>query len=230
MVELILDPVRKGFIVRSGSRLVKGKRSRCQIFSGNFVIAIIEKISLVGTAIIVVLQPPLSLNLYLAVIIALGAALIDIKSSKIPNYLTFPAMVLGLSYFGYDEGWRGYLSSLAGLGLGMGLFMPLYLLGGMGAGDVKLMGAMGALVGMGLAFKAVIAATLVGGVLSVLTLAIQGQLSRIIKRYWLILKLLLFTGEISYIPLEGEIKQTKIHYGVAIALGTMILILVEEGL
>jgi prepilin peptidase CpaA len=187
-------------------------------------------ISLLFLAIINLFWVPLSINLYLVIFIVVGAALMDTKTGKIPNFLTFPAMVVGLSYYGYFEGWRGYLSGLAGLGIGMGFFMPFYLIRGMGAGDVKLMGAAGSLLGKALAFKAVLAAAIVGGALSVFALIIHGCLGRTIKRYWLMLKCLLLTGEIIYIPAEEKIQQIRLHYGIAIALGTMILILIEEGL
>jgi len=70
----------------------------------------------------------------------------DLKTGRIPNWITVPGAVLGLALQSYHDGFQGALSSLVGAALGVGIFMVLYLAGGMGAGDVKLFGAVGALV------------------------------------------------------------------------------------
>ena len=80
--------------------------------------------------------------------ITMGVSIIeDIRRQKIPNLVTFPVMVLSLVYHSLSAGLDGFLFSAGGLAVGIGFFIIPYLLGGMGAGDAKLMGAAGAIFG-----------------------------------------------------------------------------------
>jgi prepilin peptidase CpaA len=71
----------------------------------------------------------------------------DIKSSRIPNAVTVSGTVIGLLYHLFTNGLEGILSSVIGLIIGFSIFFVLYLFGGVGAGDVKLFAAIGALTG-----------------------------------------------------------------------------------
>jgi prepilin peptidase CpaA len=99
----------------------------------------------------------------LAIVLFL-AVYLDIRTSRIPNWLTFPAMGSALLAHIWLEGVPGAIISLSGLGTGLILFLVFYFLGDMGAGDVKLMGAVGAMVGPYGAFISGILAVLVGGI------------------------------------------------------------------
>jgi prepilin peptidase CpaA len=78
---------------------------------------------------------------------AMIGSVYDVKSRRVPNFLTGPAILAGLMLHGLLEGWHGLLNS-AGAGLICGgIFLIFYLAGGMGAGDVKLITAMGCLLG-----------------------------------------------------------------------------------
>lgn len=83
----------------------------------------------------------------LAVILALVAGLGDLRNRRIPNRLTVPALLAGLAVNGLLGGWHGLLVSLEGAGVGLAVLLPAVLLRGLGAGDWKLMGALGAMVG-----------------------------------------------------------------------------------
>ena len=81
------------------------------------------------------------------VLVVLLAMYSDFRWRKIPNCLTLPAIALGFVLNFLGNSWNGLIFAFFGLLVGMGLLMLPYLLGGMGGGDVKFMGALGALLG-----------------------------------------------------------------------------------
>ncbi|HEV2387836.1 MAG TPA: A24 family peptidase [Candidatus Acidoferrales bacterium] len=83
----------------------------------------------------------------LAVVLTLVAGLSDLRSRRIPNRLTVPALLIGMAVNAGTGGWRGLLHSVEGAAIGLGLLLPVVLLRGLGAGDWKLMGALGSFVG-----------------------------------------------------------------------------------
>ena len=96
--------------------------------------------------------------------IVLGTAVMtDLRLSRIPNWLTFPAMTIALGAHMWTNGIAGLFFSLTGLGAGFALFLIIYLAGRIGAGDVKLMAAVGALMGPYGALLSGILAMVVGG-------------------------------------------------------------------
>ena len=96
--------------------------------------------------------------------IVLGTAVVtDLRLSRIPNWLTFPAMTIALVAHTWTNGVGGMVFSLAGLGAGLALFLILHLSGNIGAGDVKLMAAVGALLGPYGALLSGLLAMVVGG-------------------------------------------------------------------
>ncbi|MEI7024306.1 A24 family peptidase [Paenibacillus sp. y28] len=77
-----------------------------------------------------------------------GAAFVtDMKARIIPNMLTVSGMLTGLIYHTLADGWIGIAYSAVGLAAGFGIMLVLYLLGGIGGGDVKLFAAIGAICG-----------------------------------------------------------------------------------
>jgi prepilin peptidase CpaA len=84
----------------------------------------------------------------IALVAALAAATVtDLRARRIPNSVTLPALLLGLALNTALQGMDGGMTSLQGAGLALAALLPLYALRGMGAGDVKLMAAVGALKG-----------------------------------------------------------------------------------
>ncbi len=83
----------------------------------------------------------------LLVLTLMPAAVYDGLYRKIPNWLTFPAMLLGVALNGIMHGVQGLIFSAAGMGLALALYGALFFLRGMGGGDVKLMMAVGSMVG-----------------------------------------------------------------------------------
>jgi prepilin peptidase CpaA len=94
------------------------------------------------------------------------AAGFDIRYRRIPNWLVATGIVAGFAWNLYASGWSGVGHAAAGLGLGFALYFPLYLLRARGAGDVKLLAAVGAIVGPGNCFWVFLLTALLGGVIA----------------------------------------------------------------
>jgi len=101
------------------------------------------------------------------VMLAILAARSDVATRRIPNRLTFPALLLGLAAHLAVGGVAGLWSAIAGAGIAMLLLVPGWLAKWMGAGDVKLMAAMGAWLAFPQAVMAVLASLVAGGVLAI---------------------------------------------------------------
>jgi prepilin peptidase CpaA len=92
------------------------------------------------------------------------AAVTDFRSSRVPNWLTFPVTGLALVLYYLQAGPQGLLFSAGGWLAGFGLLIGLYALGGTGAGDVKLLAAVGALSGTSRVFSIFLYTAVFGGV------------------------------------------------------------------
>lgn len=153
------------------------------------------------------------------------AVLYDLRFRRIPNWLTFPAMIAGVAYNTYLGGIPGLLLSLGGLLVGFGVFIAFYMFGGMGAGDVKLMAAIGSLLGPKDVLYAALYTAVAGGVYAILLMVARRTNREALSRYGLMAKSLLCTGHCAYIPQGENEKTTPLCYGVAIAVGTLIVLL-----
>ena len=156
------------------------------------------------------------------------AAINDIRVRKIPNLLTFPTMVLGLIYYSIVNGWDGLFFSFGGLALGMAIFFVPYLTGGMGAGDAKLMGAVGAIIGPKGVLIAALFSAVIGGVYALIILLFNIQYLRgFITRSALTVKTFAFTRNFVPIPADEAEHKPKLCFGVAITIGTLFYVLLN---
>jgi prepilin peptidase CpaA len=163
----------------------------------------------------------------LTVVIFLTVALIiasinDIQFQKIPNWLTYPAMSVGIAYHTWMKGLEGFIFSVEGLGVGLAVLIIPYLMGGMGAGDIKLMGVVGGFLGPKEVFMAFIFTGIIGGIYALVILTLSGNLKLTVKRYWAMLKLLILTRNIMYIPPSAKEMKPRLCYGLAITIGTLL--------
>jgi prepilin peptidase CpaA len=167
------------------------------------------------------------LFIFLGTVLAI-AVITDLRFQKIPNSLTFSAMTAGIGYHVATGGLEGLVYSAAGLALGMAIFIIPFLMGGMGAGDAKLMGAIGAAVGPKGVFIAAVLTSIFGGIYALILIIIHRGVGKDIFRRWLMaLRLFVFTRAVAPIPANKKVKQPKLCYGVAIAAGTLFYILLE---
>ncbi len=93
----------------------------------------------------------------------LAASATDLREFKVYNALTVPTLALGLATSAWLGGWAGLGSGLLGAGLGLGLLVAFFAMGGVGAGDVKLLAAVGAWLGPYLTYQVFVASALAAG-------------------------------------------------------------------
>ena len=121
-------------------------------------------------------------------IIAVGFALIalgwDVATRRIPNMLTFGAALLALLVHAFIGGWAGVGLAATGWVAGVALFFPFFARGGMGAGDVKLLGAVGAWLGPISALWVALYSGIAGGLMGLLVAAFSGCLVQAISNVW----------------------------------------------
>lgn len=150
-----------------------------------------------------------------------SATVIDIKSRRIPNELTAGMAVLGMALAASGTSGLSGVGSILGICFGLLLMMPGYTLGATGAGDVKLMAGVGAIVGPALVLSAFVFTALAGGVLA-LVIAIRRQRLG---------ATLAGTGRLMAAPASAshDIKTAssvrRFAYGPAIAIGSMLAVL-----
>ena len=102
-----------------------------------------------------------------ALALAIAAAAIDVEQRRIPNWLTYPGIIMGILLRGLLLGWEGAASALAGCVLAGGIFVLFYVVRAMGAGDVKLVAAIGSWLGPRDAVVMLLATAICGGVLAI---------------------------------------------------------------
>ena len=148
------------------------------------------------------------------------ASMNDLLYKKIPNWLTFSSLLFGIIFQSLFRGYDGFIFSLQGIGVGFVIPFVIYLAGGFGAGDVKLMAAIGSFVGPKEIFIIFIFSSLLSGTWAIILLSIHGFIFHTLKRYYNILITLFFTRRLIYIPpLSGE-KKLRIRFGIMVTLAT----------
>jgi prepilin peptidase CpaA len=155
------------------------------------------------------------------------AAIIDGLKLKVPNWLTFPMIISGWIYsaaFSPFSGWEGLLYSIVGTVVGLGLLLPAYAIGGMGAGDVKLLAGIGAWVWGTATLYAFAISAIVGGVIAVLMVVIRRSWFKHQSQFWLICNEILTVKDpekLAAIAAERKPSMMLLPYGIPIAIGSI---------
>lgn len=162
--------------------------------------------------------------IWLVSAVLIEAAVIDGLQLRVPNWLTFHFLVGGLAFAAWTGGQQTLMWSLAGAGVGLVSLLPLYAIGGMGAGDVKLMAGLGAWVGPWLVLKAFVCTAIAGGVIAVGMIVASGDL----VRHWVLFhtighEILTVRSPAALAERAGERKKTMmlLPYGIPIAVGSI---------
>jgi len=109
------------------------------------------------------------------VVLACVAGVVDIRTRRIPNWLCFLGLAAGFAFQYYVHGPRGLLAAAEGTGLALLIYVPLWLLRGMGAGDAKLMAALGAIAGPAHWFVLFLVASILGAMAAVVVAHRHGR-------------------------------------------------------
>jgi prepilin peptidase CpaA len=162
---------------------------------------------------------------WLVSVILVEAAIIDGRQLRVPNWLTFHFVVGGLAYACWTGGREALLWSLAGTGVGLITLLPLYAIGGMGAGDVKLMAGVGAWMGPATTLGAFVSSALVGGLFGMVMIVASGDWIR----HWVMFQtigheIVSIRNPSRLAELAGERKKTMmlLPYGIPIAVGSIV--------
>jgi prepilin peptidase CpaA len=159
------------------------------------------------------------------IVLAIGiiACVTDVRARKIPNLLTFGAAGCGLLFHLLTHGLPGLAFALAGWGVGIVLFLPFFLLRGMGAGDVKLLAALGAWLGPLQVLWLALFASLAGGVLALVVALSTGHFRRMFEN---LRTMLLFWYVAGPKPVPEQTldrsQSPRLAYAIPIFVGTVI--------
>jgi prepilin peptidase CpaA len=154
--------------------------------------------------------------------LALIAGWTDLRSRRIPNWLTVPALFVGLAVNIVLSGLAGLKTSLLGAALGLILLLPFVLLRALGAGDWKLAGALGAFVGPGLLVDLLLASVFVAGVMALALVVYKGRVRQTAGNIGHILvSLVTFRLPGHAVTLDNP-DALKVPYGVALAATVLI--------
>jgi prepilin peptidase CpaA len=157
--------------------------------------------------------------------VVLGAAVYDVRYRRIPNWLTVGGILIGLALntFLY-QGWPGLRFALTGMAAGFGVYFVLYAVRAMGAGDVKLMAAVGAMVGWEDWFGIFLITAVIGGVMALILVATRGRMKKTLWNVGFILHEMK-SGRPAYVGKEElDVRNPKalgLPHGSVIAVGTI---------
>ena len=159
---------------------------------------------------------------WLVTALTLYATWIDATELRVPNKLTYPMVLAGLFYNStFGEGWSfGALGMLCGLAT----LLPLYAVGGMGSGDVKLMAGIGAWLGWQITLQAFAVTAVVGAVIAVGMVLWNGGVRKHLAQSFAILcdwKSGMNLREISAAAADRKPNMTLLPYGVPICIGSL---------
>jgi len=147
----------------------------------------------------------------------------DVRHHRILNVITLGGAAVGVCLQTWMGGIDGLLAGFGGWTVGLVGLLPLYLLHGMGAGDVKLMAAVGSFLGPANALVAVVLSLIVGGLfIGGFILFWRGGVMALLRRWGLMLKTLVLTGTVAYVPPHpDEAAATRFPYAIAISAGAV---------
>ena len=167
-----------------------------------------------------------------AAVIAIGAAacVTDFRSRRIPNVLTFGASAAAVVFWAVTAGLSGAGWSVAGWAVGCAVFMPWFLLGGMGAGDVKLLAGVGAWIWTTDTLYSYCWSAVFGGVIAVGMVLYRKAWNKHAAQFMHIVNEVVTIrdpNQLSAIAAERKPTMLLLPYGIPIAIGTIFYFVIQ---
>lgn len=159
----------------------------------------------------------------LLVLLLVPAVATDVAARRIPNALVFSFWLIAPLAHLAVGGLAGLLDSLAALLMALAVGIAFWLPGWMGAGDAKLVAAVGGLIGTKLVWPFLAAVALCGLVLALAALLWRGVLGRSLKRYWYTVNTTLVLRRFSYFQPDQQEQDVRLPYALAIAAGALLI-------
>lgn len=164
------------------------------------------------------------LDVKLVSIVLILAAWIDGKQLRVPNWITFPLILSGWLFNLSAGGWPDLQQAWMGTAIGLLCLLPLYAVGGMGAGDVKLLAGVGAWLGPHVTFSAFVVSTVVGAVMALWMVVRRKSFAHHYANFWMILGEFLRVKnprELAQIAAERKPQMLLLPYGIPICVGSI---------
>jgi prepilin peptidase CpaA len=160
---------------------------------------------------------------YAVVGLALVACVTDLRTRRIPNVLTFGGAAAAIVFHTATQGVSGLQLSVFGWMVGVAIFLPFFMLRGMGGGDVKLLAALGAWLGPREAFWLAIYASLAGGAIGIVVALASGYLGTALRNLRTLLTTWFLVGPqpVPSMTLEDS-KGPRVAYAIPMFVGVMV--------
>jgi prepilin peptidase CpaA len=160
----------------------------------------------------------------LVCLILVVAAYIDGKQLRVPNWITYPMVLSGIAFCTWQQGWAGLGWSVGAMFVGLLTLLPLYAVGGMGAGDVKLMAGIGAWLGIRTTLYAFAVSVIVGAVMAVAMVLYKRNFYKHAAQFWMIIQEwrdVKDPRELSRLAAERKSSMFLLPYGIPICVGSI---------
>jgi prepilin peptidase CpaA len=163
-------------------------------------------------------------TVWLVTVVLILAAVIDGFELKVPNWVTYPFIISGWIYAFAAFGWEGLGWSVLGTMVGLLLLLPAYAVGGMGAGDVKLLAGVGAWILIQNTVNSFCVSAVVGALMAVAMVVARRAWKKHQDQFWLILNEIMVIKNperLAEIAAERKSRMLLLPYGIPIAIGTI---------
>jgi prepilin peptidase CpaA len=168
-----------------------------------------------------IMEPRTTIWIFTLVLTCIAAAW-DWRSRKIPNWLTVPGVVAGITLHAALAGWHGTVFAVEGTIVALALLLPLVWLRALGAGDWKLMGAVGAFLGWQLFLFVLVGSIFASGIMASVQMCRVGRVMETLRNMWTLVKGFFAFGlkKNPIISLDNP-RLLKLPFGVAVAAATI---------
>ena len=161
-------------------------------------------------------------------VLAVAAAVTDVRLARVPNWLTYPAIIIALAGHALAGGWTGrganpgLSAAVQGFAVGFGPLLVCWLAGGVGGGDAKLMGALGALGGWRFAVATMMYGFIIVAIMAIVVMIRKKVVRRTLRRIFNAVVLLMVPGAKPADPTTPD--SPKVPFAVALSAGALVAI------